>query len=222
MLRLLMKRWLILASLVFPLFAFSQGRTYIGINVTPLILNTLDVRFEHQVTHFLSLQIAGGFRAQSRDSSWRPRVKALRDFIHVRDQAIFLSVGARLFDRPSKMATEYPYISFELVGVYYNEEVILRNEPHPPRKIFPRGAKLGASVQIGFVSELMERVHVDFALQMGYSTARQDELLGYYLPSMGYTVFGLDIIGVKGGHLQPIITIKYNLVKDRRRLIRKK
>ncbi|RMG22982.1 MAG: hypothetical protein D6730_15450 [Bacteroidetes bacterium] len=216
-----MKQWLTTISLVVPLLLCAQKRTYIGVNITPVILNTLDVRAEHQVNRFFSIQMAAGFRAQSRDSVWRPRVRALEDFIHLRDQALFLSVGARLFDRPARFATEYPYISFELVGVYYNEEVIIRSDFQPPVKLYPKGAKLGASVQIGFVSELMNRVHVDFALQMGYSKPRSD-LLSYYLPSMGYTVFGLDIIGVKGGHLQPIITIKYNLVKDKRRRIREK
>ncbi len=216
-----MKCWLIYISLVFPLILLGQNRTYIGINVTPVILNTLDIKAEHELTRYFSLQMAMGFRAQSRDSTWQPRVRALRDFIHLKDQAAFISLGARLFDRPERWATEYPYISFELVGAYYNEWYRLGNEPAVLQKINARGLKFGGNVQIGFVSELMDRIHVDFALQMGYSKARKD-LLSYYFPSMGYTVFGLDIIGVKGGHLQPIITIKYNLVKDKRKRIREK
>ena len=217
-------RWcLLLIYLVVPFIVPGQNRTYVGINVTPLILNTLDIRAEHQLTRYFSVQMGVGFRAQSRDSTWQPRVKALQDFIHLKDQAAFLSIGARLFDRPERWATEYPYISFELVGAYYNEWYLPYNEPNMPTKINARGAKFGGSVQIGFVSELVDRLHVDVALQMGYSKARpSDDLLSYYIPSMGYTVFGLDIIGVKGGHLQPIITIKYNLVKDKRKRIRSK
>ncbi len=212
----LMRRLSLLAFIVIPLLTVAQKKSYLGINVTPIIINTLDIRYERQLNRFFALQIGGGVRMQNRDSSTIPPFGFLKDYVELHNYGAYLSAGGRLFDRNS---TEYPYVALDLIGSYYDEH-IQGDDGNGGVTIWDAdGFKMGGTVTVGFVTELFKRVHMDVALQFGYAPPRED-LNAYYLPGFGYSTYGLGIIGVKGGHLQPIVNLKYDLFKDRRQRLR--
>lgn len=216
-----MKKVLSYVLLLIPCSLFAQDNAYLGINLPALLINTADFRFERQVTSKFAFQMGMGFRLQSRDSTWDPGFKPIGEFSNLKNHAAYLAVGGRLFDEPPRFNTDFPYVSFEWVGAYYNETFIQRREPLQPQIVEAKGVKWGVSVQAGFVTEITKRLYLDVALQVGYSAPRPD-LLGYYIPNLGYTLFGIDLVSIKGAHFQPIITAKYLLKKDKRRRIRER
>ncbi len=211
-----LRRLTVLAFVLIPVFSAAQKKSYLGINVTPLVINTVDMRYERQVAKHFALQAGAGFRFQNRDSSVIPPFGFLKNYVELHNYGAFLSAGGRVFDRNS---TEYPYIAFDLIGAYFDEKIQSDDGNGGTRVWNASGLKTGGTLTIGFVTELFDRVHLDVALQFGYAPPR-DDLNAYYLPGMGYSTYGLGIIGVRGGHLQPIVNLKYNLVKDPRQRIR--
>ncbi|MEZ4850424.1 MAG: DUF3575 domain-containing protein [Bacteroidia bacterium] len=215
-----MYRYYLLAWLVVPIFVLAQPKTDLGINVTPLAVGTVDFQGGMKLNPSFWLQFSGGFRAQSKKSSDPLRTRFLESYSQLKNYGAFLSIGGRLVN-PLEDEYEFPFIGFHLTGVYYNE-TLTPDDPSgglPPRNV--QGIKLGLSTTIGFSLRINPRLYADLAIQMGYSKPRND-LLAYYLPGMGYSTFGYGFIGVKGGHIQPIIAFKYTIVRDRREVIRDK
>ncbi|MEM6262432.1 MAG: DUF3575 domain-containing protein [Bacteroidota bacterium] len=201
-----------------PLISKAQKKFYVGVNTVPLLVGTLDIRAEKQLTRTFSIQGATGFRYQNRDSTESAFVAALNRYVGLRNRGAFLSVGGRFFD-PS--TTEYPYIAFDVVTAWYDETVFVFDSSGEASIQDISGLQVGGSLTIGFVSQIMKRVHLDIGLQLGYSPPR-DDVLNYYLPGMGFTTYGFNVYGVPGGHAQLQVSLKYNLVKDLRQLIREK
>jgi len=202
--------------LLFPVLCWAQRNTYVGINIAPLLVNTLDLRFEHQINPLLSLQLATGMRFQQISPGETPRIAPLEDYLQPENKAIFLSLGARL---TGPQTTDYPYISFDITHVHYWEEIVPRIPNGTQGFTSVNDTKLGAMVTIGMISRITARLFLDVGIQFGYAQPRND-LLAYYFPGMGYTTFGFSKYGVEGGHFQPILTLKYNLIKNRRMRLR--
>lgn len=202
-----------------PLWGWTQSDTYVGINLSPIIFRTLELHLERRVTQGLALQFGVGIRAQSRNVGELLRFSALQGYVQPRNRAVAFSGGARFFNGKD---LEYPYIAVDIIGGYYAETLEIKDAGTgslSTREV--NGFKWGASFTIGYVAWLSHRMQLDLGLQIGYSPPRE-EVLAYYLPTLGFTTFGFDFIGVKGGHVQPMITFKYNLVRNRRLLIREK
>lgn len=184
---------------------------YVGINVAPLLVNTLDLRIEYPVSDFWALEGGLGFRVQSRDIDETPRIAPLKDYIQPKNRAAFLTLGARVFTRST---INYPYIAFNFSMIRYSEEVIPRNSP-ASLPINVEDNIWATTLTVGLVSSLAPRWDLDVGIQFGYSPPRED-LLAYYYPGAGYTSFGFGKWGVEGGHFQPVVTFKYNLAKNKR------
>ncbi len=212
-----MPRSFCLCLLLLPLCLLAQQRTLVGLNFSPLLINTLDLRVERQVHPNVSLQFATGFRQQKVGENNLPRVSLLKDYIHVRDQGAFLSVGGRLFNATPN-SYEYPYVSLDLTGAYYKDSYINHPDFDDPVKTF-QGWKLGGSMSLGFVIYLANRLYLDLGLQLGYSPMRP-YTESYYLGGLGYTTFGPNRFSWEGAHFQPIITLKYVVLRDKRDRIR--
>ena len=195
---------------------YAQKKTFVGLNLAPLLVNTYDIRLEHQLSPHFAIQGAIGFRKQQRSAGENPRIVPLKDYIQFENQAISFSFGGRIFNRS---ALKYPYIALDITGVYYDELIEPRIINGGQNVLSVENFKIGSTVTIGMVSRLFSRVELDMGLQFGYAGPR-DELLAYYFPGMGYTTFGFGRYGVEGGHLQPIVTIRYDLIKDKRSRIR--
>ena len=107
-------------------------------------------------------------------------------------------------------------MSFALTGLHLREEVLQpAQNGNDPELVIYQGWKIGASMTIGFTIRLRSRLHVDLAMQMGYSPPRE-ELLQYYYPGLGFSIYSPSAWGFRGGHLQPLIALKYSLIQDRR------
>jgi len=201
--------------LLLPITTWGQKNMYLGINVAPWLVNTLDIRGEYQVTSFLAVEAAGGFRIQGRDIGQTPRIAPLKDYIQPKNRAAFFSMGLRIF---SASTGNYPYISWQLSTLRYDEDIVPRNSTgtQPVNVVENIWA---TTLTVGFVSTLSPRWDLDVGIQFGFSPPR-DDLLAYYYPGVGYTSFGFGKWGVEGGHFQPVVTLKYNLIKNKRWRIR--
>ncbi len=209
---------ILLLCVLLPTLSFAQRNSYIGINLSPLLVNTLELRFEYQINRRLSFQLATGGRYQSVAINETPRIAPLEDYLQPENKAIFISMGMR-FSGPQ--ISDFPYISFDITHVHYWEEIVPRVSGGHPQLSTVNDTKLGVTATIGMVSRITPRIFLDVGIQFGYATPRSD-LLAYYFPGMGYTTFGFSKWGVEGGHFQPILTLKYNLVKNRRLQLRKR
>ena len=214
-----MKRFAFIPLWIIPILACGQGNVYLGVNFSPLIINTLDIRGEAQLTPNFSLQLSSGFRYQNQDTGEPPGTGPLAAYSGLKNLGLHLAVGGRLYNAEN---WDYPYVAFDLIGAYYNERIIPPNAPTPnPQSQDVQGIKLGGSVTMGFMIRLSERFYLDLGLQMGYSRPRpKTDVLSYYLTGLGYSTFGFGRIGVDGGHFQPLITLKFILEKDMRERIR--
>ena len=184
---------------------------YVGINVAPLLVNTLDLRFEYPASNFWALEGGFGFRTQSRGINETPRIAPLKDYIQPSNRAAFLLLGARIF---SQNSINYPYISFNFSMIRYEENIFPRNST-TTQPVSVANNIWATTLTVGLVSRLAPRWDLDVGIQFGYSPPRED-LLAYYYPGAGYTSFGFGKWGVEGGHFQPVLTFKYNLAKNKR------
>lgn len=219
-----MMRWLILATLLccpgFCLQLSAQYRTYLGINVSPLILNTLEVRADMQLTPGFAVQSSLGMRLQRNLDGRPPSLGALSNFVGRQNYAGFLSLGAR-FINPADNRYDYPFLAIDFTGLYLDEEYLLTDQSGGglPTPVAFRGFTFGVSATMGFVVYVSDRWRADLGLQIGYAPPR-DDLVAYFYPGLGYSTFGRGIIGIRGGHIQPLIAFKYNILQDRRQRIR--
>ncbi|MEL6649486.1 MAG: hypothetical protein AAFQ87_01650 [Bacteroidota bacterium] len=202
-----------------PLYLWAQERTFVGLNLAPLLINTVDIQAERQLSPVFNLQLAAGFRVQRVGLENTPRVSLLQNYINVANDGLFLSVGGRLFN-DSANPYEYPYIALNLNTNWYRDRVYQDQLPNPAIESY-QGWKLGGTFTLGFVIYVMKRVYVDLGLQLAYSPMRED-MLSYYLGGMGYTTFGANRFSLEGAHFQPVITLKYEIVQDRRARLREK
>lgn len=201
-----------------PLLGIGQRRTYLGLNLAPLVMGTADLRLETMLHPKVSLQLAGGARWQGRVNGDTNSLGFLGDYTAQRNRAVFLGVGAR-FVHQDPLDYEYPFMAIDLTGMYLHDDYLARDPQGQLTAMETKGFHWGASFSMGFVLRLAENLRLDLAGQMAYSPARP-EFLAYYLPNVGYTTFGYSYIGAKSFHLQPIVTLKYNIIKGQRQRIR--
>lgn len=213
-----MNRWVCLPLFLLPFALYGQKSLQLGVNITPLVMNTLEVRGDIGINRNFSIQTAAGFRTQTRNESAVIRVQALQGYIQEQNRAGFISVGGRLFNAEDN-PYEVPFIGVSLTMAYYSDKILETDRgPNAPPPILSEGLQIGATANIGFSIRINADLYLDLAMQMGYSPARRD-LLQYYFPGAGYSTFGPGVLGVKGGHLQPQITLKYTVIKDKRQRI---
>ncbi|MFK7922965.1 MAG: hypothetical protein AB8H47_13460 [Bacteroidia bacterium] len=212
-----MNKTILCLLLLLPLRLWAQERTFVGINLAPLLINTFDFRAERQLSPVFNLQLAAGFRHQKVEQENSPRVALLKDYIDESNDGAFLSIGGRIFN-DSANPYEFPYIALNLNANWYRDRVLDRSLPTPTTVQYD-GWKLGGTFTLGFVIYIMDRLYVDLGLQIGYSPMRAD-LLSYYLGGMGYTTFGSNRFSLEGAHFQPVITLKYEIVQDKRARLR--
>lgn len=185
-----------------PCWLLAQKGTYVGLQSTPLAIGTLDLMAEERIANTASLVAGAGFRTQRFDRR-EPRVRLLSDFSTQTNTAAYFSAAIRLFN--PETGVDYPYVQFGLTGLWYRDRYL-----SPQGEKISTGINWGASTVIGYLINIDQRWQVDLGLQMGYSPPRED-LLAYYYPGLGYSTFGLGRYGVVGGHVQPMVALKYKI-----------
>lgn len=213
-----MNRWVFLPLFLLSCTIYGQRSLQLGLNVTPLIMNTVELRGEYDLTSHIALQGGAGFRAHARNESAIIRIQALQSYVQERNQAAFISLGGRIFNAEDN-PYEVPFIGLSVTLGYYRDEILETDRgPSPPVTQIAEGFQIGLSANIGFDIRISSKLHLDLAMQMGYSPPRE-ELLQYYNSGLGFSTYGPGVLGVKGGHLQPQITLKYTVIKDKRQRI---
>ncbi len=206
-------------GLAVPAMLPAQSRTYLTCNAPALLIGTLDLELEQQLSRTLSWQLSGGFRSQRLGPDGKPLLSLLTDYVQLRNQGAFLGAGIRLSD-PFFNDYEYPFICLDLVGSYFNEDIAIRPSPRQPFETQRvQGVRFGVVATLGFTLRLSERFYFEPALQLAYSPPRSD-LLAYYLPGIGYTLFGYGFLGFPGAHMQPLLSLKYTLIRSQRDRLR--
>lgn len=190
----------------------AQNGTFLGLQVTPIGIGTLDIHLEERLSNTISLHLGTGFRTQRLDRR-DPGVRILSDFSTLTNTGAYTSLGIRLFN--PETGVDYPYVQFGMTAVWYRDQY-LDNLGNP---IVAKEITWGSSATIGYVINFNTRWQLDLGLQMGYSPPRRD-LLAYYYPGLGYSTFGLGRYGVVGGHVQPVITLKYKIRLGKRERLR--
>ncbi|RMG62499.1 MAG: hypothetical protein D6722_18415 [Bacteroidetes bacterium] len=206
---------LLIASSLLP----AQSRTYLGVNVSPLILNTLEVRADVEVSPGFALQSSLGVRFQRRPDEQPAFLDALTPFSNRHNYGAFLAVGGR-FINPADNRYDFPFVAIDLIGFYADDEYLLADQGSgsPPEAVRDQRLSLGAMVTMGFVVYVTKRWRADLGLQMGYTPPPPDRV-EYFYPGLGFSTYGRGIIGLRGGHIQPLISLKYNLIQDKRQRI---
>lgn len=213
--------------LLFFYSSYAQNRLYLGINIPSLIFGTLDFQSEYQIRSGLAIQMGLGLRAQGREVGEKLSFPALQGYIEPKNRAISFSVGTRIFNPPNyRYEREYPFILVHFVGSYYNETIEIEdqiNNGFKTREV--SGLKWGVALGVGYHVWLSKRIYLDIGLQLAYSSARsnrsgEETVLAYYIPQLGFTTFGLNRIGFEGGHIRPVLTLKYYLIQNKRDRIR--
>lgn len=209
-----MKAKATLIILLLPALCFSQLRTHVGINLPAMLMGTLDLRSEIQLAPKFSLQLGSAIRHQNNELRSEPRIRALANYVNLFNQSFSISVGGRLYEQDLS-DYQYPFIAFDLTGIYYREWYVNSGPGGSNQKTEARDFRIGGTATIGFVVRITEYINADLGIQFGYSPPRED-LLAYYYPGMGYMTYGLGALGVKGGHIQPLISFRYNIIRDKR------
>lgn len=206
-----------LVILLLPALCFSQLRTHVGLNLPAALMGTLDLRSEIQLAPKFSLQLGTALRHQNNEFRSEPRIRALANYVNLFNQSISLSVGGRLYEQDLS-DYQYPFIAFDLTGIYYREWYLDAGLGGSNQKKQATDFRIGGTATIGFVVRITEYINADLGIQFGYSPPRKD-LLAYYYPGMGYMTYGLGALGVRGGHIQPLISFRYNIIRDKRQRI---
>jgi hypothetical protein len=214
-----MFKWVFVPLFLLPSLLSAQHQLQVGINVPALVMNTLDFRVGWKLTPSFILEGATGFRQQEVPAGATPRVAVLHDFIQQHNQGGFLSVGGR-FVNTADNRYEFPFIAFDLTGIYFRDEIMrpTTNGTEPSPETFS-GFRWGGSMTIGFSIRLKNRLYLDLGMQMGYSPPREIPLQ-YFYGGMGFSTYRPSAFGVKGGHIQPLVCLKYTLIQDRRDRLR--
>lgn len=201
-----------------PAVVFAQKSTYLGINLASLATQSAEVRSEFQISRILSLQAATGFRFQQRDPGQKTFFQGLNPYIQQKNNALFFSGGMRIYEAVSGRY-DYPFFAAEASLIYFSDEFLSTDASGSRVVVRSEGWRTSFTGAMGFVIRLGARTDLDLALQMGYAPPRRD-LLSYYFPGTGYSTFGYAVVGFRGGHIQPQITLKYQIVRSRRDRIR--
>lgn len=209
-----MRKILLLLSLASVFQLTAQIRTDVGVNLTPLLLNSLDVQAEWQLQPTFSLVAQTGIRYQTQEPDQPVTISPLSEYMQPRNVGGFVSLGGRFFNREVN-EYQYPFIQLNLVGSYYDEELLNLDDDGNFYRSATRGFRVGVSSTIGFVIRVTNRASLDLAVQVGYTPPR-DDIHIYYIPGMGYTTYGIDAISVKGAHVNPMFVFKYNIFQTPR------
>ena len=132
----------------------AQEATWLGIQVTPLAIGTLDLHLERQLTPTISIHVGTGLRSQQIDRR-EPRVKLLSDFSNLGNTAAYTSLGLRLAN--PETGTDYPYVRFGLTGVWFRDhfQTILGEQKRT------QGIAWGPSATIGYLIHFDNRWELD-------------------------------------------------------------
>ncbi|WP_409286227.1 DUF3575 domain-containing protein [Pontibacter sp. G13] len=188
----------------------AQSHLELGWNVGSLFIGTLDLKSELGVSPGINLRLGMGLRAQSYPIEQVAQNRIFAFYRQPRNLGSFISVGFRAWN-PTDNPYQYPYLALDVVGIHYRETLLVRpNGQTPAHPSNIRGWTAGISATLGFVLRLARKWHMDAGIQLGYAPPRE-ELLSYYHPGIGFSTFGSGIIGIKGGHIQPILALRYTL-----------
>jgi len=214
--------WLFITAAL-PLTSFAQYSTYVGLNFTPLIIKTYEAHLEKRVTKSASLEVGTGFRLQNRELNGELILPAMKSYVAKRNFGAFVTVGGRIYNWDKY---EYPYFGLHLIASYYNEDIVFARADSAGvvYDIRPsKGVSFGVSGVLGMVLNLPGRFKLDIAGQMTYHKVRdraKDAPPNYYLAGMGYNTYATSF-EIPSLLFQPVVTLKYDIVKNRRDELRK-
>jgi len=181
--------------------AQSERTNYLGINLIPIIGNTLELGYEVNVKSNLSIDLYTGYVFNSKLSSL---VKIGTQYELDNKSGFFIKTGIR-YNRRKDLNKFAPFIGLNIVNSIAIEKGVYDPDfdYDTPNELFVRNSyNLGINGIIGITSPATKRINIDLGLQVG--TILINNLIDFhsYMPGMGVD-FG-DAIRVQG-----MIKIKY-------------
>ncbi|MFN0201956.1 MAG: DUF3575 domain-containing protein [Bacteroidia bacterium] len=188
----------------------KSNRYSIGINLTPLILQTVDIRVAKAIHQNLTVEAALGFRHQTRENIWEG-YPLLSDYVHFKNNSQFAMLSFKFCDR---YYDEYPYLALNTTFLRLNE-YFADSLDNATQTIYEyksnKSYNWGISASVGYVFHLKSQLYLDASVQLGYASPKNHPEQ-YYLPSVGYSMYGTaDLFSIKGLMLQPNLVLKYRL-----------
>ena len=184
-----------------PVNAQSLKSNYLGINLIPLVGNTLELGYELNIKPNLSVDLYSGYVFNSKLSS--PFKKGTQYDLDNKS-GFFIKTGIR-YNLRNDLKKFAPFIGFNIVNAIAIEKGIYDpdfdnntlNEP-----VLRNSYNLGLNSVIGITSPATKRINIDFGLQIG--TTLVNNLIDFhsYMPGMGVN-FGSEL------RIQGILRIKY-------------
>ena len=181
--------------------AQSEKSNYLGINLIPLIGNTLELGYEINIKPNLSVDLYSGYVFNSKLSS--PLKKGTQYDLENKS-GFFIKIGAR-FNLRRDLNKFAPFFGLNVINAIAIEEgtydvdfdIYTLNEP-----VVRNSYNLGLNAIIGITSPATKRINIDLGLQVG--KVMINNLLDFhsYMPGMGVSFGG-------GLRLQGVLRIKY-------------
>lgn len=181
--------------------AQSEKSNYLGINLIPLVGNTLELGYELNIKPNLSVDLYSGYVFNSKLSS---SLRKETQYDLENKSGFFIKIGAR-YNLRNDLKKFAPFIGFNIVNAIAIEKGIHdpdfdNNTPNDP--ILRNSYNMGLNGVIGITSPATKRINIDLGLQIG--TTLVNNLIDFhsYMPGMGVD-FG------SGLRLQGLLRIKY-------------
>lgn len=183
--------------------AQSEKSNYLGINLIPLIGNTLEFGYEINIKPNLSVDLHSGYVFNSNLSS--PLKKGTQYDLDNKS-GIFIKIGTR-FNLRRDLSKFAPFFGLNVVNAIAIEEGTFDSDfdIYTPNEPVTRNSyNLGLNGIIGITSPATKRINIDLGLQVGKVIV--NNLLDFhsYMPGMGVS-FGAGL------RIQGVLRIKYRL-----------
>ena len=181
--------------------AQSEKTNYLGVNLIPLIGNTLELGYEVNIKSNFSVDIYAGYVFNSNMSS---PLKIGTQYDLTKKSGFFIKTGTR-YNLRKELNKFAPFIGLNLVNAIAIEKGIYDpdfdyNTPNEP--VAKNSYNLGVNGIIGITTPATKKINIDLGVQIG--TLLIDNLLDFhsYMPGMGVDVGD-------GVRIQGIVRIKY-------------
>ncbi len=181
----------------------SEKSNYFGINVFPLIGNTLELGYELNIKPNFSIDLYSGYVFNSK---LRSPLKKGTKYDLENKSGFFMKIGAR-YNLRSDLNKFAPFFGINIVNAMAIEKGVFDDDfdNHTPNeRVVGNSYNLGLNGIIGITSSAIKRINIDLGLQVGKVVL--NNLLDFhsYMPGMGVS-FG------SGLRVQGVLRVKYRL-----------
>ncbi|MFH1319355.1 MAG: DUF3575 domain-containing protein [Bacteroidota bacterium] len=207
-----MRLIVLLLLILLPKLIFAQN-IYFGSNLAPYIYSCYNFYIENYFNNKISIIISSGYRKDNNPYKGYYN-KPEGNFY---SQSTNIGFGSRLFF--SNREKIDAFIGLNLILAWYDEFLISADIEHFYGKFLEKeqvkGTLFGVGISPGITWKILNRLNLNFGLQLGFTKERNDSYLDqYYITGLGFKPPGHGMgFSSENLSIQAIIEIKYNLIR---------